>query len=97
MAQERGSQIKFTSLNLAWLSSANVQVTSTEYHVIKTVARRIVSNLRSDMILSSWLGASLEDASTQAGGVNTVGFQNFNLRIFNSRVSNPNNLIVDVF
>ena len=28
---------------------------------------------------------------------NTVGFHNFNLRIFNSRVSNPNNLIVDVF
>ena len=27
----------------------------------------------------------------------TVGFHNFNLRIFNSRVSNPNNLIVDVF
>ena len=27
----------------------------------------------------------------------TVGFHNFNLRIFNSRVSNPNKLIVDVF
>ena len=26
-----------------------------------------------------------------------VGFHNFNLRIFNSRVSNPNKLIVDVF
>ena len=27
----------------------------------------------------------------------TVGFQNFDLRIFNLRVSNPNKLIVDVF
>ena len=27
----------------------------------------------------------------------TVGFHNFNIRIFNSRVSNPNKLIVDVF
>ena len=27
----------------------------------------------------------------------TVGFNNFNLRIFNLRVSNPNKLIVDVF
>ena len=26
----------------------------------------------------------------------TVGFHNFNLRIFNLRVSNPNKLIVDV-
>ena len=26
-----------------------------------------------------------------------VGFHNLNLRIFNSRVSNPNNLIVDAF
>ena len=29
--------------------------------------------------------------------VATVGFHNINLRIFNLRVSNPNNLIVDVF
>ena len=29
--------------------------------------------------------------------LNTVGFHNFNLRIFNSRVSNPNKLIVVVF
>ena len=28
---------------------------------------------------------------------NTVGFHNYNLRIFNSRVSNPSKLIVDVF
>ena len=28
---------------------------------------------------------------------NTVGFHNFNLRIFSLRVSNPNKLIVDVF
>ena len=27
----------------------------------------------------------------------TVGFHDFNLRIFNMRVSNPNKLIVDVF
>ena len=27
----------------------------------------------------------------------TVGFHNFNLRIFNLRVSNPNKFIVDVF
>ena len=27
----------------------------------------------------------------------TVGFHNFNLRFFNSRVSNPNKFIVDVF
>ena len=27
----------------------------------------------------------------------TVGFHNFNLRIFNLRVSNPSKLIVDVF
>ena len=27
----------------------------------------------------------------------TVGFHNFNLRVFNLRVSNPNKLIVDVF
>ena len=27
----------------------------------------------------------------------TVGFHNFNLRIFNLRVSNPDKLIVDVF
>ena len=27
----------------------------------------------------------------------TVGFHNFNLRIFNLRVSKPNKLIVDVF
>ena len=31
------------------------------------------------------------------GGLGTVGFHNFNLRIFNLRVSNPNKLIVDVF
>ena len=30
-------------------------------------------------------------------GASTVGFHNFNLRIFNLRVSNPNKLIVDVF
>ena len=30
-------------------------------------------------------------------GLRTVGFHNFNLRIFNLRVSNPNKLIVDVF
>ena len=29
--------------------------------------------------------------------VYTTGFHNFNLRIFNLRVSNPNKLIVDVF
>ena len=29
--------------------------------------------------------------------LSTVGFHNFNLRIFNSRVSNPSKLIVDVF
>ena len=28
---------------------------------------------------------------------NTVGFHNFNLRIFNLRVSNPKKLIVDAF
>ena len=33
----------------------------------------------------------------QAWGKHTVGFHNFNLRIFNSRVSNPDKLIVDVF
>ena len=27
----------------------------------------------------------------------TIGFHNFNLRIFNVRVSNPNKFIVDVF
>ena len=27
----------------------------------------------------------------------TVGFNNFNLRIFNLRISNPSKLIVDVF
>ena len=31
------------------------------------------------------------------GPESAVGFHNFNLRIFNLRVSNPNNLIVDVF
>ena len=30
-------------------------------------------------------------------GAPSVGFHNFNLRIFNLRVSNPNKLIVDVF
>ena len=30
-------------------------------------------------------------------GPNTVGFHNFNLGIFNLRVSNPNKLIVGVF
>ena len=30
------------------------------------------------------------------GRADTVGFHNFNLRIFNLRVSNPNKLIVDV-
>ena len=29
--------------------------------------------------------------------LSTVGFHNFNLRIFNLRVSNPNKLIVGVF
>ena len=29
--------------------------------------------------------------------IHTVGFHNFNLRIFDLRVSNPNKLIVDVF
>ena len=31
------------------------------------------------------------------GSADAVGFHNFNLRIFNLRVSNPNKLIVDVF
>ena len=31
------------------------------------------------------------------GGTHMVGFHDFNLRIFNLRVSNPNKLIVDVF
>ena len=36
-------------------------------------------------------------ALPQALAAHTVGFHNFNLRIFNLRVSNPNKLIVDVF
>ena len=30
-------------------------------------------------------------------GLDSVGFHNFDLRIFNLRVSNPNKLMVDVF
>ena len=37
------------------------------------------------------LGRTLRDS------LDTVGFHNFNLRIFNLRVSNPNELIVDAF
>ena len=37
------------------------------------------------------------DYLCQADNRTTVGFHNFNLRIFNLRVSNPNKLIVDVF
>ena len=32
-----------------------------------------------------------------SGSRDAVGFHNFNLRIFNLRVSNPNKLIVDAF
>ena len=42
------------------------------------------------------LAAKVPEAAPQQD-VSTVGFHNFNLRIFNLRVSNPNKLIVDVF
>ena len=38
-----------------------------------------------------------EEFLNQETGCTTVRFHNFNLRIFNLRVSNPNKLIVDVF
>ena len=41
-------------------------------------------------------GCTRTDSSRSAPG-GTVGLHNFNLRIFNLRVSNPNKLIVDVF
>ena len=48
--------------------------------------------------------AFVEGATRQGSGdraaqcvTNTVGFHNFSLRIFNLRVSNPDNLIVDAF
>ena len=40
---------------------------------------------------------SLAPSEACLAGRHTVGFRNFNLRIFNSRVSNPNKLIVDDF
>ena len=40
---------------------------------------------------------SRNSLAPSAGSAGTVGFHNFNLRIFNLRVSNPNKLIVDVF
>ena len=43
---------------------------------------------------SPWLG---ERPRAAAFPYHTVGFHNFNLRIFNLRVSNPNKFIVDVF
>ena len=42
--------------------------------------------------------AAVEGRGPEGGDVQTtVGFHNFNLRIVNLRVSNPNKLIVDVF
>ena len=41
--------------------------------------------------------SNTENRSEANAGFLTVGFHNFNLRIFNLRVSNPNKLIVDVF
>ena len=49
--------------------------------------------------MTSRLGAPqpATEYATPAKHPNTVGFHNFNLRIFNLRVSNPDKLIVDVF
>ena len=41
--------------------------------------------------------ATLTSAAQAPRTTPTVGFHNFNLRIFNLRVSNPNKLIVDAF
>ena len=37
------------------------------------------------------------DTGSARNGAGAVGFHNFNLRIFNLRVSNPNKLIVNIF
>ena len=41
--------------------------------------------------------SSRSPSPRRATSSSTVGFHNFNLRIFNLRVSNPKKLIVDVF
>ena len=46
---------------------------------------------------TSWRTRFGRPSSRSACARSTVGFHNFNLRIFNLRVSNPNKLIVDVF
>ena len=43
-----------------------------------------------------YISAASARARGRRGKAGTVGFHNFNLRIFNLRVSNPNKLIVDV-
>ena len=44
-----------------------------------------------------WLNSRGVNRSPKLCMITTVGFHNFNIRIFNLRVSNPNKLIVDVF
>ena len=46
---------------------------------------------------SSRLSIPNDDSVYSGRWKRTVGFHNFNLRIYNLRVSNPNKLIVDVF
>ena len=50
------------------------------------------------VLFIGWFWIDIHKSSpTKPSPANTVGFHNFNLRIFNLRVSNPNKLIVDVF
>ena len=65
---------------------------------------KLASTIAKETLLKETTPTTLTTSTTAkglapplAGRAGTVGFHNFNLRILNLRVSNPNKLIVDVF
>ena len=65
------------------LRSVSMYILNMYYYVVLTIVCSIII-----IIISS---------SSSSSSSSTVGVHNFNLRIFNLRVSNPNKSIVDVF
>ena len=64
-------------------------------HYIIALTIKLHDVVARDIIHAPWF--IKQTTTTNIHNNETVGFHNFNLRIFNLRVSNPNKLIVDVF
>ena len=65
--------------------------------IILTITIMMITIMITTIITTIRLKEMLRLSNPFPTSIVTVGFHNFNLRIFNLRVSNPNELIVDVF